>query len=74
VSCGSCGSSEWQMILCMRSLCVDLFPLYIKHDDLLGLLKDSSISIFNNLLENLDLMLYDRTSPLSDSTRTNQTE
>jgi len=46
------------MILGVRSACVDLFPLYIKHYDLLGRLKDSSI--FNNLLGNRDLTLYHR--------------
>jgi len=46
---------------CMRSPWVDLFPLYIKHYDLLGPLKESSI--FNNLFENRDLTLYNRTPP-----------
>jgi len=44
------------MILGMRSSCVDLFPLYIKHYDLSGRLKDSGI--FNNLLGNRDVTLY----------------
>jgi len=55
------------MMLGMMSPCVDLFPIYIKHYDLLGQLKHSSIRIFNNLLGTRDLMLYDRTPSLSDS-------
>jgi len=49
------------MILGMKFSCVDLFPLYINHYDLLGRLKDSSI--FNNLLGNRDLTFYHTAPP-----------
>ena len=46
MSCGYSGSSEWHMILGMKSPCVDLFTLYIKLCDPIGRLKELQIEVF----------------------------